>query len=146
MSGFFNLIKHGPKIVKTVASPITHARNIIKSKFQKTSPTITSVKPKGGTKKSDQIKKSNKLLKDLDKTMKKDMTPELKAKGDKLKKEVQKTQKEVYRSKFNKGSKDPVGKKKNKFPDHSGDGEITQKDILMAKGVIPKPKSKKKVI
>ena len=26
------------------------------------------------------------------------------------------------------------------FPDHSGDGEITQKDILMEKGVIPKPK------
>ena len=33
-------------------------------------------------------------------------------------------------------------KKKNKFPDHSGDGKITQKDILMAKGVIPKTKSK----
>ena len=142
----FNKIRTLGKIAKTVSSPITHARNIIKSKFQKTSPTITSVKPKGGTKKSDQIKKSNKILKDLDKTMKKDMTPELKAKGDKLKKEVQKTQKEVYRSNFNKGSKDPVGKKKNKFPDHSGDGQITQKDILMAKGVIPKPKSKKKVI
>ena len=146
MSGFFNLIKHAPKIAKTVASPITHAKNIIKSKFSKTAPTITSVKPKGGTRKSDQIKKSNKILKSLDKTMEKNMTPELKAKGDKLKKEVQKTQKEVYRSKFNKGSKDPVGKKKNKFPDHSGDGKITQKDILMAKGVIPKPKSKKKVI
>ena len=146
MSGFFNIIKHGPKVAKTVASPIKQAANIIKSKFQKTSPTITSVKPKGGTKKSDQIKKSNKILKDLDKTMKKDMTPELKAKGEKLKKEVKKTQKEVYRTNFNKGSKDPVGKKKNKFPDHSGDGKITQKDILMAKGVIPKPKSKKKVI
>ena len=36
-------------------------------------------------------------------------------------------------------------KKGSKFPDHSGDGKITQKDILMAKGVIPK-KSKKKVI
>ena len=35
-------------------------------------------------------------------------------------------------------------KKKNKFPDHSGDGKITQKDILMAKGVIPKTKSKSK--
>ena len=146
MSGFFNLIKHGPKIVKTVASPITHAKNIIKSKFQKTSPTITSVKPKGGTTKSNLIKKSNKQIKDLEKTMEKNMTPELKARGEKLKKEIQKTQKEVYRSKFNKGSKDPVGKKKNKFPDHSGDGQITQKDILMAKGVIPKPKSKKKVI
>ena len=30
------------------------------------------------------------------------------------------------------------------FPDHSGDGKITKKDILMAKGVIPKPKKKNK--
>ena len=30
------------------------------------------------------------------------------------------------------------------FPDHSGDGKITKTDILMAKGVIPKPKKKKK--
>ena len=37
-------------------------------------------------------------------------------------------------------------KKKSKFPDHSGDGKITKKDILMAKGVIPKKKNKKKVI
>ncbi len=33
-----------------------------------------------------------------------------------------------------------VKKKKSKFPDHSGDGKITKKDILMAKGVIPKKK------
>ena len=32
----------------------------------------------------------------------------------------------------------------SKFPDHSGDGKVTQKDILMAKGVIPKPKKKNK--
>ena len=37
-------------------------------------------------------------------------------------------------------------KNKGKFPDISGDGQITKKDILMAKGVIPKPKNKKKVI
>ena len=37
-------------------------------------------------------------------------------------------------------------KKGSKFPDHSGDGKITQEDILMAKGVIPKKKNKKKVI
>ena len=34
-------------------------------------------------------------------------------------------------------------KKKSKFPDHSGDGKITKKDILMAKGIIPKTKKKK---
>ena len=38
-----------------------------------------------------------------------------------------------------------VGKsvKGNKFPDHSGDGKITKKDILMAKGIIPKTKKMK---
>ena len=46
--------------------------------------------------------------------------------------------------KFNKGGR--VGLKRGTFPDHSGDGKITQKDILMAKGVIPKKKNKKKVI
>ena len=35
-------------------------------------------------------------------------------------------------------------KKKSKFPDHSGDGKITKKDILMAKGIIPKGKKKMK--
>ena len=36
-----------------------------------------------------------------------------------------------------------TGKKKKKgFPDMSGDGQITKKDILIAKGVIPKPKKK----
>ena len=46
--------------------------------------------------------------------------------------------------KFNKGGR--VGLKRGTFPDHSGDGQITQKDILMAKGVIPKPKGKKKMM
>ena len=41
---------------------------------------------------------------------------------------------------FNKGGR--VGLKRGTFPDHSGDGKITQKDILMAKGVIPKTKKK----
>ena len=35
-------------------------------------------------------------------------------------------------------------KKKSNFPDHSGDGKITKKDILMAKGIIPKKKKMKK--
>lgn len=33
-----------------------------------------------------------------------------------------------------------VAKKGKKFPDLSGDGKITKKDILIAKGVIPKKK------
>jgi len=34
--------------------------------------------------------------------------------------------------------------KKGTFPDMSGDGKVTKKDILMAKGVIPKTKKKRK--
>lgn len=33
--------------------------------------------------------------------------------------------------------------KKNKFPDMSGDGKVTKKDILIARGVIKKGKKKK---
>ena len=36
--------------------------------------------------------------------------------------------------------------KKGSFPDMSGDGKITKKDILIAKGVIKKPGSKKKKV
>jgi len=35
-------------------------------------------------------------------------------------------------------------KKKGKFPDMSGDGKVTKKDILIAKGVIKKGKRKRK--
>ena len=47
----------------------------------------------------------------------------------------------VKKRKFNKGGR--VGLKKGSFPDFSGDGKTTMKDILMARGVIPKPKNKK---
>ena len=40
-------------------------------------------------------------------------------------------------------SKARKGLKKGSFPDFSGDGKTTMKDILMARGVIPKPKNKK---
>ena len=43
--------------------------------------------------------------------------------------------------KFNKGGR--VGLKRGTFPDYSGDGKTTMKDILMGRGVIPKPKGKK---
>ncbi len=40
------------------------------------------------------------------------------------------------------GGKMNFYKQGGRFPDHSGDGDITQKDILMEKGVIPKPNQK----
>ena len=36
--------------------------------------------------------------------------------------------------------------KKGSFPDMYGDGKVTQKDILIAKGVIKKPGGKKKKV
>ena len=36
-----------------------------------------------------------------------------------------------------------VKKKKKSFPDVSGDGKITKREILMARGVIKKQKGKK---
>ena len=61
-------------------------------------------------------------------------------KGEPITKKVKKVEKKA------KGGRMGLKKGGGKFPDHSGDGKITQKDILMAKGVIPKTKSKKKVI
>ena len=51
--------------------------------------------------------------------------------------------KEAKKKKKNKSKKNN-DKEESDFPDFSGDGKITKKDILMAKGVIPKPKGKKK--
>jgi hypothetical protein len=142
-------VEKGPKIVRkvkqaiqTTKSPIKQAVETIKATFAKPK------KPKiGGTRKSDQIKKSNRMIKDLDKTMEKDMSPELRAKGEKLKKEIKKTQKEVYRTGFKLGKK-VEKKKKNgkKFPDLTGDGKVTFADILKGRGVINGKKKKKKVI
>ena len=45
------------------------------------------------------------------------------------------------RAMYKKGSKP---KKKKSFPDMSGDGKVTKKDILIARGVIKKTMKKKK--
>jgi len=45
---------------------------------------------------------------------------------------------------FNKGGR--VGLKRGTFPDLSGDGQVTKEDILIGRGVIPKPKGKKKTM
>ena len=47
----------------------------------------------------------------------------------------------MKRPMYKKGSKP---KKKKSFPDMSGDGKVTKKDILIARGVIKKPMKKKK--
>jgi len=148
----FNKIRTITKIAKTVSSPITHAKNIIKSKFQK-KPNEQAIKYKKKALKmtKDATAKVGKDAKAAESRIGKDEAQRI---GNETKSKMVKDYLRYNRDLkakggrigYNKGSKDPVGKKKNKFPDHSGDGKITKKDILMAKGVIPKPKSKKKVI
>ena len=162
MSGFFNIIKHGPtaakgakQVVKTVMSPITQAKNVIKSAFTKTK------KPKiGGTKKADKIKEAVGIKKKVEKLEKQseagikkgktmlarsDMVGPTKNLRDikRTKREADKFVKETLKG-FNKGG--PVDKKKKKFPDLTGDGKVTFADILKGRGVINGKKKKKKVI
>ena len=138
----FKKIQALQKVAQTVASPITQAANVIKTTF-KPKPKKPNI---GGTKKSDQIKKSNKMIKDLDKTMKKDMSPAMRARGEKLKKEIKETQKQIYKTDFKKGGPVKKKKKKKKFPDLTGDGKVTFADVLKGRGVINGKKKKKKVI
>ena len=55
------------------------------------------------------------------------------------------SEKDIERAKKALGlKKGGLAKKKKKFPDISGDGKVTMKDVLMARGVIPKNKNKNK--
>jgi len=105
-----------------------------------------TAKSKGSIKKT--VKKISDLIDDAEKKGL-DMT-EKKAKGGRVglkrgtglmsrKSNIQKI-KETFGPKQKPQSR-MTGKKK-KFPDMSGDGKITKKDILIARGVIPKPKKK----
>ena len=139
----FNKIRTIGKIAKTVASPITHAKNVISSTFKK-SPTrkeqITKYK-----------KKALKMTKDATARVSKEMKSKEKVIGEKAAKEIGNTTKSKMMKNYLRYNRDlkakggRIGLKKGGgFPDHSGDGKITQKDILMAKGVIPKTKNKNK--
>ena len=149
----FKKFQTGYKVAETLASPIKQAAQTIKKTFTK------KKKPKiGGTKKADKIKEAVGIKKKVEKLEKKSEAGIKKGKTmlarsdmvgptknlrniKQTKRQADKFVRETLKRDFKKGG--PVNKK---FPDHSGDGKITQKDILMAKGVIPKTKNKKKVI
>ena len=158
MSGFFNLIKHGPKVVKTVASPIKQAANVIRTTFAKPK------KPKiGGTKKSEKIKEAVKIKKNVERLEKQsekqikeaktmfsrpDMVKPTKTLRDikRTKRDADKFVKETLKQDFKKGGPVDKKKKKKKFPDLTGDGKVTFADVLKGRGVINGKKKKKKVI
>ena len=163
MSNYFNLgkfaVEKGPKLVKTVISPIKQAANVIKTTFTKPK------KPKiGGQEKSKKIKeavgikkKAEKLEKQGEDQIKKfkpmvsrsDLVGPTKNLRDikRAKKDADKLIKESLKTGFKKGGPVDKKKKKKKFPDLTGDGKVTFADVLKGRGVINgKKKNKKKVI
>ena len=162
MSNYFNLgklaVEKGPKLVKTVVSPIKQAANVIKTTFAK--PKKTKI---GGQEKSKRIKEAIGIKKKVEKLEKKseadikkgktmlsrsDMVEPTKNLRDikRTKREADQFVKETLKRNFKKGGPVDKKKKKKKFPDLTGDGKVTFADVLKGRGVINGKKKKKKVI
>ena len=148
-NAFKNIFKGGtPKTTGTGAiSSVDIAKNL-KKKFDAKQDLFKGVDEKGsGLSTVERGKFKKEGSKEIDKVFKK---YEQKAKGGRVglkrgtglmskKSNIQKI-KETFGPKQKPQSR-MTGKKK-KFPDMSGDGKVTKKDILIARGVIPKPKKR----
>ena len=147
--GIFNFVKAGGKkfgsIVGTKAKVNKTEVDKVKSKIAK-----TTQKAKASGAKLDQTRFEiqNKLPLTFGKSSKKTLsnTEKAKLRNEESKKAFKASEgktKVFYPPKnFNKGGR--VGLKGGSFPDLSGDGQVTKEDILIGRGVIPKPKGKNK--
>ena len=148
--GIFNFVKAGGK---KFGSIVGTGAKVNKTKLDKAKSELakSSQKLKGSTAKlkQTQFEIKNKLPITFNRTNKKTLpnTEKAKLRNDESKKAFKASEgktKVFYPPKnFNKGGRVGLKRGGGKFPDHSGDGKITKKDILMAKGVIPKPKKSK---
>ena len=135
-----------------MASKYFKAFNFFKSKV---SPTIKSVKPTFPKTKMSQALRDVKITalktRGSIKKSSQDLDRDIQKVKSKLGQSMQKLKGEpVTESGVSKGMNiikkatgGRVGLKRGTFPDYSGDGKTTMKDILMGRGVIPKPKNKK---
>ena len=143
--GVFTFVKAGKQLFNTIKG-VQPKVNKTKLDTAKTNLAIGKQKLQGSTAKlkQTQFEIKNKLPITFGRTNKKTMSNTERAQKaefrKKEKKQENKTKHFYAPENFNKGGR--VGLKRGTFPDHSGDGKITQKDILMAKGVIPKTKKK----
>ena len=145
--GIFSFVKPGKKVFDTITS-VGPKVNKTKKDELKSNLNILKQKTKASSAKLDttRFEIKNKLPLTFGKSNKKTMSNTERAQKAELRKKEKKQEnktKHFYAPDtfLNKGGR--VGLKRGTFPDHSGDGKITKKDILMAKGVIPKPKGKK---
>ena len=143
--GVFSFVKPGKKIFDTISSV---APKVNKTKLDKAKSklAIATQKAKASGAKLDQttFEIKNKLPITFGRTNKKTMSNTEKAQKAALRKEDKKQEtktRHFYAPKnFNKGGR--VGLKGGSFPDLSGDGKTTMKDILIGRGVIKKGKKK----
>ena len=137
---FGSIVGTGPKVNKTKKDKLKSNLNILKQKTKASGAKLDQTK----------FEIENKLPLTFGKSSKKTLsnTEKAKLRNDESKKAFKASEgktKVFYPPKnFNKGGR--VGLKKGSFPDYSGDGKTTMKDILMGRGVIPKPKGKKKMM
>ena len=150
--GVFTFVKAGKQLFNTIKG-VGPKVNKTKLDTAKSELAKSQQKLKGSTAKlkQTQFEIANKLPITFNRTNKKTMSnTELKDQADflnktgkyKVKKQKTKTKHFYAPENFNKGGR--VGLKRGTFPDLSGDGKTTFKDILIARGVIKKPMKKKK--
>ncbi len=142
MSGRYNIVKEF--IVKPAAEAV-------KKVFKKEPKSVEYVVPKIAKNLKGRREDQQKIFKTVDDVYKK-RGVEKGSYAAKIKKEGAKKSSEIY-DKFEKGMEaikkakgGRVGLKKGSFPDLSGDGKTTMKDILIGRGVIKNKKGKKKMI
>ena len=149
--GVFTFVKAGKQLFNTITS-VGPKINKTKLDTAKSNVALSSQKLKGSTAKlkQTQFEIKNKLPITFGKSSKKtESNTELRKAAEARKKEKKQETKtrHFYAPKnFNKGGRVGLKRGGGKFPDFSGDGKTTMKDILMARGVIPKPKGKKKMM
>ena len=137
---FGSIVGTGPKVNKTKKDKLKSNLNILKQKTKASGAKLDQTK----------FEIENKLPLTFGKSSKKTLsnTEKAKLRNDESKKAFKasegKTKVFIAPKNFNKGGR--VGLKGGSFPDLSGDGKTTMKDILMGRGVIPKPKGKKKMM
>ena len=147
--GIFSFVKPGKKIFNTITSVSPKVNKTKKDQLKsKLAKTIQKTKASSAKLDTTRFEIANKLPLTFGKSSKKTMSnTELRKAAEARKKEKKPKNKTKHfyapDTFLNKGGRVGLKRGGGKFPDHSGDGKITKKDILMAKGVIPKPKKSK---
>ena len=147
--GVFTFVKAGKQLFNTIKG-VQPKVNKTKLDTAKSELAKSSQKLKGSTAKlkQTQFEIKNKLPITFNRTNKKTMSNTERAQKAELRKKEKKQEnktKHFYAPEnFNKGGR--VGLKRGTFPDLNKDGKTSFADVLVGRGVLPKPKGKKKMM